>query len=69
MLRPRYASRRLGGPLFLDLAPADVSRPHNPHWHANLNAPLLSSKPSNHYHQSNNCQYHEQFHDHLLQAC
>lgn len=53
----------------LDLAPANMPLPLDPHWYANLNAPLLSIKPSNHNHHSNYCEYNKDFHYRLLRAC
>jgi hypothetical protein len=44
------ACARPGGVDDLDLAPANISLPLDPHRNAYLNAPLLSSKPSNRNH-------------------
>ena len=41
-----------GGVEDLDLAPANMSLPLDPHRNTYLNAPLLSSKPSNRNYQS-----------------
>jgi hypothetical protein len=50
MLCAAVALERPGDVGDLDLAPANMSLPLDPHRHAYLNAPLLSSKPSNRNH-------------------